>query len=60
MATRRIVKQEIEEFGIAEFNQRCRESVQRYVADWTALTERSGVWIDTADAYWTLDNSYVE
>ncbi|MBU6328718.1 MAG: isoleucine--tRNA ligase [Acidobacteria bacterium] len=53
-------KQEIEAFGIAEFNRRCRESVQRYVTDWTALTERSGVWIDTADAYWTLDNSYVE
>ena len=53
-------KQQIEEFGIAEFNRRCRESVQRYVTDWTALTERSGVWIDTADAYWTLDNSYVE
>ena len=53
-------KQEIEAFGIAEFNRRCRESVQRYVTDWTKLTERSGVWIDTADAYWTLDNSYVE
>ncbi len=53
-------KQEIEDFGIAEFNRRCRESVTRYVTDWTALTVRSGVWIDTADAYWTLDNSYVE
>ena len=53
-------KHEIEAFGIAEFNRRCRESVQRYVTDWTALTERSGVWIDTADAYWTLDNSFVE
>ncbi len=53
-------KSEIEAFGIAEFNRRCRESVQRYVTDWTALTERSGVWIDTADAYWTLDNSYIE
>lgn len=53
-------KHDIEAFGIAEFNRRCRESVQRYVTDWTALTERSGVWIDTADAYWTLDNSYVE
>jgi len=53
-------KQEIENFGIAEFNQRCRESVQRYVGDWTALTERSGVWIDTESAYWTLDNSYIE
>ena len=53
-------KHEIEAFGIAEFNRRCRESVHRYVADWEALTDRAGVWIDTADAYWTLDNSYVE
>ena len=53
-------KHEIEAFGIAEFNQRCRESVHRYVDDWEALTERAGVWIDTADAYWTLDNDYVE
>ncbi len=53
-------KHDIEAYGIAEFNRHCRESVQRYVADWAALTSRSGVWIDTADAYWTLDNSYVE
>jgi isoleucyl-tRNA synthetase len=53
-------KHEIEAFGIAEFNRRCRDSVHRYVADWEALTDRAGVWIDTADAYWTLDNSYVE
>ena len=32
----------------------------RYVEDWSALTERSGVWIDTADAYWTLSNDYIE
>lgn len=53
-------KHDIEAFGIAEFNQRCRESVHRYVGDWTALTERAGVWIDTADAYWTLSNDYIE
>jgi isoleucyl-tRNA synthetase len=53
-------KHEIEAYGIAEFNQRCRDSVHRYVEDWTSLTVRSGVWIDTADAYWTLDNDYVE
>ena len=53
-------KHQIEAFGIDEFNRRCRESVLRYVADWEALTERAGVWIDTADAYWTLDNSYIE
>ena len=53
-------KHEIEAFGIAEFNERCRESVHRYVDDWVALTERSGVWIDTDDAYWTMDNDYIE
>lgn len=53
-------KGDIEAFGVAEFNQRCRESVQRYVEDWSSLTARSGVWIDTADAYWTLNNDYIE
>jgi isoleucyl-tRNA synthetase len=53
-------KHEIEEYGVAEFNQRCRDSVMRYVEDWASLTERSGVWIDTKDAYWTLTNDYVE
>src|SRR4029077_19156926 len=45
---------------IAAFNQRCRESVTRYVEDWSALTTRIGMWLDTKDAYWTLDNSYIE
>lgn len=53
-------KHDIEAYGIAGFNQRCRDSVHRYVNDWSALTERAGVWIDTANAYWTLDNSYIE
>jgi isoleucyl-tRNA synthetase len=53
-------KHEIEAYGIEAFNQRCRESVQRYVEDWSSLTTRSGVWIDTADAYWTLSNDYIE
>jgi isoleucyl-tRNA synthetase len=53
-------KADIEAYGIEAFNQRCRESVQRYVEDWSALTERSAVWIDTADAYWTMDNDYIE
>ena len=53
-------KHEIEAYGIEAFNERCRDSVLRYVEDWSSLTSRSGVWIDTADAYWTLDNDYVE
>ncbi|MDQ6798004.1 MAG: isoleucine--tRNA ligase [Actinomycetota bacterium] len=53
-------KGQIEEYGIGRFNERCRESVRRYVKDWAALTERSGVWIDTDNAYWTLSDDYVE
>ena len=53
-------KAQIEEYGIAAFNARCRESVSRYVGDFIALTERSGTWIDTADAYWTLSPGYIE
>ncbi len=53
-------KQEIEEFGIAEFNQRCRESVFAYVEEWNRLTERIGFWIDLDDPYVTLDNEYIE
>jgi isoleucyl-tRNA synthetase len=53
-------KAEIEEYGIAEFNQRCRESVFEYVADWNRLTERIGFWIDLDDPYVTLDNDYIE
>jgi len=53
-------KTQIREFGIEEFNRRCRESVQRYVSEWEALTERMGMWLDTAGAYWTLTNGYVE
>ncbi len=53
-------KEDIERFGIAEFNERCRESVLRYVDEWNELTERIGFWIDTDEAYFTLDNSYIE
>jgi isoleucyl-tRNA synthetase len=53
-------KHEIEAYGIAEFNQRCRESVFEYLEDWDALTERIGFWIDLEDAYRTLDPDYIE
>ncbi len=53
-------KQEIEEFGIAEFNRRCRESVFEYVEEWNRLTERIGFWIDLDDPYVTLEDSYIE
>ena len=53
-------KHEIEEYGIAEFNQRCRESVFSYVEEWNRLTERIGFWIDLDDAYVTLAPEYIE
>ena len=53
-------KADIEAFGIEEFNRRCRESVLTYIDEWDKLTERIGFWIDTDDAYFTLDNEYIE
>ena len=53
-------KQEIEEYGIAEFNRRCRESVFEYVEEWNRLTERIGFWLDLDDPYVTLENEYIE
>jgi isoleucyl-tRNA synthetase len=53
-------KEDIERYGIAEFNARCREMVLSHVKDWNRLTERIGFWIDLDDAYRTLDPPYVE
>ena len=53
-------KADIEEFGIAEFNRRCRESVFEFLEEWDRLTERIGFWVDLADAFRTLDPSYIE
>lgn len=54
-------KQEIiEKVGIAEFTRRCRESVMRYIEDWEKMTDRMGFWVNMQDAYYTLDNSYIE
>ncbi|HEX2103283.1 MAG TPA: isoleucine--tRNA ligase [Solirubrobacteraceae bacterium] len=53
-------KAEIEAYGIAEFNARCRESVFEFLEDWNALTERIGFWVDLDRAYRTLDPSYIE
>jgi isoleucyl-tRNA synthetase len=53
-------KRDIEAFGIAEFIERCRASVRRYVRDWEELTRRIGFWIDMDEAYWTMDPSYIE
>jgi isoleucyl-tRNA synthetase len=53
-------KRDIEAYGIAEFNARCRESVLRYVDAWLEMSRRMGYWADTEHAYRTMDPSYVE
>jgi isoleucyl-tRNA synthetase len=53
-------KDQIEAFGIAEFNERCRESVFEYLTEWNRLTERIGFWLDLEHAYRTLDPTYIE
>ncbi|MGZ5319122.1 MAG: class I tRNA ligase family protein, partial [Actinomycetota bacterium] len=53
-------KRDIEAFGIAAFNERCRESVKQYVGEFERLTERIGYWVDLDDAYWTMNTEYIE
>ncbi|MGP4113135.1 isoleucine--tRNA ligase [Streptomyces sp. 4N509B] len=53
-------KRDIEAYGIAEFNARCRESVTRHTDAFAELTTRMGYWVDLDDAYRTMDASYIE
>ncbi len=54
-------KDEIEaKVGIAEFTRLCRESVMTYIGDWEKMTERMGFWVNLDEAYYTLDNSFIE
>ena len=53
-------KRDIEEYGIEAFNQKCRDSVFRYVKEWETMTDRIGYWVDMEDPYVTLHNNYIE
>ena len=53
-------KGDIEKYGIAPFNDKCRESVQRHVSAFTDMTDRMGFWVDFDEAYWTMSPEYVE
>ena len=53
-------KPEIEKYGIAEFNEKCRESVFTYEAQWREMTRRMGYLVDLENPYITLDNDYIE
>ncbi|MEY4723692.1 MAG: isoleucyl-tRNA synthetase, partial [Candidatus Parcubacteria bacterium] len=53
-------KQDIENYGIAAFNEKCRESVWKYLELWQKSTRRLGFWVDMSDPYITYKNDYVE
>lgn len=53
-------KQEIEDYGIAAFNSKCRESVFTYEKAWRDMTRKMGYLLDLENPYITLDNNYIE
>ncbi len=53
-------KADIERYGVAEFNRRCRESVFTYKAEWESLSERIGYWLDYSRPYVTYTKEYIE
>ncbi|MBN2047868.1 MAG: isoleucine--tRNA ligase, partial [Anaerolineaceae bacterium] len=53
-------KQQIEAYGIAKFNELCRESAFQYIQEWERLTSRIGYWVDLETAYVTYKNEYIE
>jgi isoleucyl-tRNA synthetase len=53
-------KQEIEQYGIARFNELCRESAFAYIQEWEKLTDRIAYWVDLDEAYVTFKNPYIE
>ncbi len=53
-------KEQVLEFGVDRFNQKCKESVFRYKKEWDELTRKIGFWIDLNNPYITYENEYIE
>ena len=53
-------RSQAEEYGIAEYNAKCRESVLKYKDLWDDLTSRMGYWVDQDNPYITFENNYIE
>ncbi len=53
-------KQKVIQYGVAKFNEKCKESVFKYIDDWNLITRKIGYWLDLEDAYITLTPEYVE
>ena len=53
-------KNDIESYGIKEFNEKCRESVFKYTSLWREMSEKMAYLADMDDPYITYDNNYIE
>jgi isoleucyl-tRNA synthetase len=53
-------KTEIEEYGVAKFNEACRSIVLRYTEEWRSIVNRTGRWVDFDNDYRTMDPDYME
>lgn len=53
-------KKDIEAYGIAAFNKKCRESVLQYISEWGRFTKRIGYWVDQEKAYFTYNAPFME
>lgn len=53
-------KQDVENFGIKNFNEAARDNVFRYLDEWKKIIPRTGRWVDFDDNYITMDSRYME
>ena len=53
-------KDQIEEYGVEAFIEKCKESVWKYKAEWEQMSDRVGYWADMENPYITYDNNYIE
>ena len=53
-------KKDIENYGIAKFNQKAKESVWKYKSEWEDMTRKMGFWVDVKHPYITYENNYIE
>ena len=53
-------RQDVVEYGVEKFNEKCRDSVFRYTKEWEETLKRIARWVDFSDSYATLDNNYME
>jgi len=53
-------RSDILQYGIAAFNEKCRNLVLKYSSEWRSVVDRMGRWVDFEDSYKTMDSSYME